>query len=58
MVISLNKSLENTDDIQAETIEARLTSLVMHLPASQREIYGNSGHLDEMKVQTQMVSYL
>ncbi|KAJ6084053.1 C6 transcription factor [Penicillium sp. IBT 16267x] len=58
MVVALNKSLENTDDHQAEIIEARVTSLLMYLPAPQREIYGSDGRVDEMKIQTHLICCL
>jgi hypothetical protein len=58
MVVALNKSLENTDDHQAEILEARVTYLLMYLPASQREIYGLDGQVDEMRIQTQMICCL
>lgn len=58
MVVALNKSLESPDDHQAEIIEARVTYLLMYLPAPQREIYDFDGQVDEMKLQTQMICYL
>lgn len=58
MVLAQNSSLDHNDDLQAETIDARLASLAMHLPLPQREMYGGCGELDEMKFQGQMITYL
>lgn len=58
LVSSLNTSWENTDEHEADLIEARITSLMTHLPAAQRELYDAFGYLDEMKIQTQMMCSL
>lgn len=58
MVLALNGSLNDVDDVQVETIDAHLSSLVMQLPVSQRAVYGTYRTFDEMRFQAQMITSL